>query len=76
MHGIVKKLDEYESKMCGMCNIYTNDMYLYVGWIQPPAHLKVCRKCAIRELGTKYKNKFDETVKKRSIKWDGINSEK
>ena len=31
---------------------------------------------AIRELGTKYKNKFDKTIKERNTQWAGINSEK
>tara|TARA_R100001530_G_C4314351_1_gene153923 strand:- start:1195 stop:1425 length:231 start_codon:yes stop_codon:yes gene_type:complete len=76
MYGIVKKLRKAEMKMCGMCNNYTNEHYLYVGWTKPQVHLEVCKKCAVRELGTRYKNKFDETIKEREKQWDGINLEK
>ena len=76
VYGIVKKLNGKDGKMCEMCNIFTNEQYLYVGWIEPKAHLEVCKKCAIRELGTKYKNKFDKTIKERNTQWAGINSEK
>jgi|TARA_R100001530_G_C4198567_1_gene124110 hypothetical protein len=54
-----------------MCRKYdVKEWYLWLGW-ESPTQLKICRKCALREIGTRYKKDFDEIMKRRTKQWHG-----
>jgi len=70
-YGIACKLENCLDTQCGMCRKYgVREWYLWLGW-QNSTQLKVCRKCALREIGTKYKKNFDKIIKRRTKEWHG-----
>tara|TARA_R100000655_G_scaffold24458_2_gene49463 strand:- start:2438 stop:2656 length:219 start_codon:yes stop_codon:yes gene_type:complete len=62
--SIAEKLNK-QTFHCDMCTKYyvNGERYIYKTWElkeKPSIDLIVCRKCAIRECGTKHKKLFDE----------------
>ena len=80
MHGVVKHLGKNMDKcdMCSASGFRAVDKYIYLTYEilpkLPSRELEICKKCAIRELGSKNKSKFDEIIKKRGERYG--NSEK
>ena len=78
MHGVVKHLGKDLSK-CDMCHnlpFKTIDKYLYLTWEMlpklPQKELTICKKCALREVGSKNKKNFDKIVREKGEKYGSL----
>ena len=67
MFGVVEFLGKYHYK-CDMCKkAEYNDKYIWIGFITKDK-LKICAKCAEREVGKKSWKKRSQQIKKLSQK--------
>ena len=70
---IVAKLPKREYT-CYMCKEYKmrHHQYIYKTYeigVTKSEELKICRKCAIREHGSKNKHILDDVIEERTKKW-------
>lgn len=78
MHGVMKYVGK-DTNRCAMCKespLVSTKKYIYKTWEilpeLPAQELIICRKCAIRENGSKNKKNFDEIVRKRGENYGNI----
>ena len=75
MHGVTKHIGKNSNK-CDMClerPFRINDKYLYLTWEilpkLPSEKLEICKKCALREIGSKNRKNFEEIIRKRGERY-------
>jgi hypothetical protein len=73
MYGINAKLPKTQFK-CEMCHrTQVQDRYVWGNFALPPKHKykehTICKKCAIREHGSKNKRKLEDIIDERTERW-------
>ena len=73
MYGVNARLPKSYFR-CAMCRTYKQqDVYILGNFAIPPTNpyeeIRICKKCSIREHGSKNKIKLEDIIEERTKKW-------